>query len=297
VFAISVLSFGSPASAAPPAVQPDGSAQSNCQSIVNAGYSPNDYVLRGGKWRYEPGYSGTNSVRMSSLWGSASTCRNGSTIQPKIRIVVTPPKIRRTEPAPQRQGQNQVVQDPVIHDPDDPEPLKRREEEREREPHNMVPTLGDPNVAIHYTGNDPNDRSTWTWLRPDHDEWCDDGEAITAGCGRLVGEIQYENIGRADPNKKKTVTIKGESEITGGKPLTDNYNNDGSEKDSKRVPEPRKTKVVKNPRVELSGAEWYRAYGSEHPFGASYDPNKPDPNFGCDNVYGPGFSDTRCGRD
>ena len=243
VFAIAVLSFGSPASAAPPAVQPDRSAQSNCQSIVNAGYSPNDYVLRGGKWRYEPGYSGTNSVRMSSLWGSASTCRNGSTIQPKIRIVVTPPKIRRTEPAPQRQGQNQVVQDPVIHDPD-PEPKKRREQERDYQPSHRTEYVN------------TNDKCT----NPDNPKY-------GSGCYINHPVPDYEAGGRADPNKKN-ITL------------------------------PKSKKKVKNPRVELSGQEWYNEYGSEHPFGAGYGgPDNPDPNFGCDNVYGPGFSDVRCGRD
>ena len=249
VFAIAVLSFGSPASAAPPAVQSDRSAQSNCQSIVNAGYSPNDYVLRGGKWRYEPGYKGTNSVRMSSLWGSASTCLSGSTVQPQIRIVVTPPK-PKVKPAPKpKQNQNQVLPDPdpkpVIHDPE-PEPLERREEERERQPHNMVNT-GDPNVHIHYTGDNANDRSTWTWLRPDHDEWCTEDD-IGEGCGRLIGEIDYEGGGRADPNKKN-------------------------------IKVPGTNRKVKNPRDDLSGAEWYAAYGTEHPKGSSYVPGKKDPDF------------------
>lgn len=58
----------------PPLVE-SGTAKSICQTIVDAGYSPHDYVLQVGVWWYWPGYSGPDGARMSKIWGSVEECK------------------------------------------------------------------------------------------------------------------------------------------------------------------------------------------------------------------------------
>ena len=79
-FALTVAAIGLPAgvaaidSQAPPDVRP-GSALSNCERIIAAGYAPHDYVSTGGQWLYLPDWSGPDGARMSYIWGSVQACR------------------------------------------------------------------------------------------------------------------------------------------------------------------------------------------------------------------------------
>ena len=72
----------------PPFVK-SGTAKSNCERIVAAGYSPHDYVLKFGNWWYWPGYSGPDGARMSSIWGSVPECLAGSPGDPNGRVAVS----------------------------------------------------------------------------------------------------------------------------------------------------------------------------------------------------------------
>ena len=58
----------------PPEVR-SGTAQSNCQRIVDAGFSTDDYVLSGGRWQHRPDWSGADGARMSRIWRSVAICR------------------------------------------------------------------------------------------------------------------------------------------------------------------------------------------------------------------------------
>ena len=207
----------------PPEVR-SGTAQSNCQRIVDAGFSTDDYVLSSGRWQHRPDWSGADGARMSRIWRSVAICRGeysflpAPTRQPSRTVTLQPDSrtpLGANQGGPVRQTASQQI---IIEDPE--EVVERREQERERQPAHK-------------------------------------GIASCQACGHPeLGRVNYEQGGRADPKK------------------TTNY------------------------RVTLSAQEWYKKFNTEHPFGGSYGGDKnPDPNFGCDNVYGPGFSDTRCGRD
>lgn len=58
----------------PPALQP-GTAKSNCLRILEAGYTPREYVLLFGDWWFWPGWSGADGARMASIRGSVPECR------------------------------------------------------------------------------------------------------------------------------------------------------------------------------------------------------------------------------
>ena len=83
-----MASAGGGASAAkpgPPAAKWGVPAQPTCRRIVDAGYAPHDYVLWGGVWRYQPGWTGSDALRVSWLWRSAPACLIGARVLPPAR--------------------------------------------------------------------------------------------------------------------------------------------------------------------------------------------------------------------
>ena len=142
----------------PPEVR-SGTAQSNCQRIVDAGFSTDDYVLSGGRWQHRPDWTGADGARMSRIWGSVAICRGEYSLdRPEIRYQPQPtfdhpapsnsgvgsgrtvttvraePTIRtepavRTEPAPTPQPK--ITEEPA-------EVVEQREEEVESQPHSTT---------------------------------------------------------------------------------------------------------------------------------------------------------------
>ena len=150
LFGTAFLFFSAGSASAAEPEPPDvksGSAQSNCQRIVDAGFSTDDYVLSGGKWQHRPDWTGADGARMSRIWGSVTICRGeyslelapiryqptqtfynptpsyqgGGASQTVSRVTTDPKPIIRTEqtveqryPDPEpRQAQTQTVQTPA----------------------------------------------------------------------------------------------------------------------------------------------------------------------------------------
>lgn len=104
---------------APPPVQ-SGTAKSNCTRIVEAGFSPFNYVRLYGSWWYWPGYAGPDGARMSSIWGSVPECRASASDadgEATVALIVTPkPKVSQST-ATHTTGTTGRAQQPTVQAP------------------------------------------------------------------------------------------------------------------------------------------------------------------------------------
>lgn len=123
----------------PPMVE-SGTAKSNCQRIVAAGYSPYDYVRLAGNWWWWPGYAGPDGARMSKIWGSVDECRadsntgaegtkvkasDNSPVTPTPQATISPSSEGGAEAPSGDNGNSGVVQQPV--EPEEPEVPENQE--------------------------------------------------------------------------------------------------------------------------------------------------------------------------
>lgn len=186
----------------PSAVQ-SGTSQQICQSIVDAGYTPHNYVLLNGTWRHEPDYDGPNGARMSWIWRSVPVCLTGATQLPPgvtaiplSRAIPEPPTTKFIVPnEPPARHAPPGLDEPITPDPftseepppDVPEELR---EPRKPQPHSN-PTRRNPHppaLPCYNAAGDviscPSDGVRHSHLTPEEAiEWHQNRDQIVPGTG------------------------------------------------------------------------------------------------------------------